>query len=70
MLPPSPIETVRQAAVQLGSPVPFVERDLAMLLSVWLKSVVRRFEEGDIPPDWNYALETAQLVLRRCPGKG
>jgi hypothetical protein len=60
-----PAEQVCLAAVKLGGPVPYVERELASILSVWLKSVYRRKAEGDVPPDWNYALEVAQLVLRR-----
>lgn len=64
-LPLAPIETVRTAACKLGSPVPYVERELASALSVWLKSAVRRMETGEVPPDWGYAVEVAQLVLRR-----
>lgn len=61
-----PIEQISEAARQLGGPVPFVERELASLLAVWLKSVHRRFlEQPDAPPDFDYALELAQLVLRR-----
>ncbi len=60
-----PVEQVHQAAIRLSSPAPYVERELASILAVWLNSVYRRMLESDVPPDWNYALEVARLVLSR-----
>jgi hypothetical protein len=65
--PHAPIEQIRAAACQLSGPVPYIERELASVLAVWLNSTVRRMEESnsEAPPDWSYAIEVAQLVLRR-----
>jgi hypothetical protein len=60
-----PAGQIYDAADRLGGPVPFVERELASVLAVWLRSVHRRMTEGAPAPDSPYALEVAQLVLRR-----
>jgi hypothetical protein len=63
MLPP--IGQVHAAAEKLGSHAPYVDRELASILAVWLNSVHRRMSEGAPAPDSPYAIELAQLVLRR-----
>jgi hypothetical protein len=61
-----PDARLRQAADYLGSPVPFVPRELAGILSHWLDQVARRTAEGVPVPhqDYNAALEVADLAIK------
>ena len=72
----SPDTRLRQAADYLGSPTPFVPRELAGILAHWLDQVARRSGEHVPVPhqDYDAALEIADLAIRlhgpQVPRKG
>jgi hypothetical protein len=61
------VEAMRQAAADLGGPVPYMDRELGTILAYWLRSVLRRRDENAYVAhqDWNAAVELANYSARK-----